>query len=74
MSVFKWQEPFWEIMKEVFDDEFKTKFVDAKIMAEGAELTHFLSDAATMKLVVWTDGGFGGGGGGKLTHRLTHEL
>ena len=58
-TVFKWQEPFWEIMKEVFDDEFKTKFVDAKIMAEGAELTHFLSDAATMKLVVWTDGGFG---------------
>ena len=28
-------------------------------MAPGAELTHFLSDAATMKLVVWTDGGFG---------------
>lgn len=58
-TVFKWQEPFWEIMKEVFDAEFKTKFVDAKIMAPGAELTHFLSDAATMKLVVWTDGGFG---------------
>ena len=58
-TVFKWQEPFWQIMKEVFDAEFKAKFVEAKIMPEGAELTHFLSDAATMKLVVWTDGGFG---------------
>eukprot|EP00740_Mantoniella_antarctica_P021658 CAMPEP_0198682688 /NCGR_PEP_ID=MMETSP1468-20131203/9221_1 /TAXON_ID=1461545 /ORGANISM="Mantoniella sp, Strain CCMP1436" /LENGTH=533 /DNA_ID=CAMNT_0044425935 /DNA_START=149 /DNA_END=1751 /DNA_ORIENTATION=+ len=58
-TVFKWQEPFWQIMKEVFDADYKAKFVEAKIMAPGAELTHFLSDAATMKLVVWTDGGFG---------------
>jgi isocitrate dehydrogenase len=50
---------FWEIMKEVFDTEFKSQYYDAKIMAPGSELTHFLSDAATMKLVVWTDGGFG---------------
>ena len=58
-TVFKWQEPFWATMKSVFDAEFKTKFVDAKIIAPDAELTHLLSDAATMKLVVWTDGGFG---------------
>ena len=28
-------------------------------MKPGSELVHLLSDAATMKLVVWTDGGFG---------------
>jgi isocitrate dehydrogenase len=58
-TVFKWQEPFWATMKSVFDAEFKQKFVDAKIIAPDAELVHLLSDAATMKLVVWTDGGFG---------------
>ena len=58
-TVFKWQEPFWQTMKSVFDSEFKDKFVEKKIMAPGSELTHLLSDAATMKLVVWTDGGFG---------------
>jgi len=58
-TVFKWQEPFWDTMKSVFDDEFKSKFVAEKIIAPGAELTHLLSDAATMKLVVWKDGGFG---------------
>lgn len=58
-TVFKWQEPFWQTMKSVFDSEFKEKFVEKKIMAPGSELTHLLSDAATMKLVVWTDGGFG---------------
>ena len=58
-TVFKWQEPFWATMKSVFDAEFKLKFVDAKIIAPDAELVHLLSDAATMKLVVWTDGGFG---------------
>jgi isocitrate dehydrogenase len=58
-TVFKWQEPFWATMKSVFDAEFKQKFVDARIIAPDAELVHLLSDAATMKLVVWTDGGFG---------------
>ena len=43
----------------MFDRDWKQKFVDAKIMGPGANLTHLLSDAATMKLVVWTDGGFG---------------
>ena len=58
-TVFKWQEPFWESMKTVFDAEFKQKFYDSGIMKPGSELVHLLSDAATMKLVVWTDGGFG---------------
>lgn len=58
-TVFKWQEPFWESMKKTFDDEYKQKFFDAGIMKPGSELVHLLSDAATMKLVVWTDGGFG---------------
>ena len=54
-TVFKWQEPFWESMKKTFDDEYKQKFFDAGIMKPGSELVHLLSDAATMKLVVWTD-------------------
>ena len=58
-TVFKWQEPFWESMKTVFDAEFKQQFYDSGIMKPGSELVHLLSDAATMKLVVWTDGGFG---------------
>lgn len=58
-TVFKWQEPFWATMKSVFDAEFKDKFVAKKIIKEEADLVHLLSDAATMKLVVWTDGGFG---------------
>lgn len=58
-TVFKWQEPFWESMKTIFDAEFKQKFYAKGVMKPGAELVHLLSDAATMKLVVWTDGGFG---------------
>jgi len=58
-TVFKWQEPFWQIMKKVYDTEFKQKFVDAGVVKPGSELVHLLSDAATMKLVQWTQGGFG---------------
>lgn len=58
-TVFKWQEPFWQIMKKVYDDEFKSKFVDAGVAKPDDELVHLLSDAATMKLVQWTQGGFG---------------
>ena len=58
-TVFKWQEPFWQIMKKVYDDEFKSKFVDAGVTKPDDELVHLLSDAATMKLVQWTQGGFG---------------
>lgn len=58
-TVFKWQEPFWQIMKKVYEDEFKSKFVDAGVAKPHDELVHLLSDAATMKLVQWTQGGFG---------------
>ena len=58
-TVFKWQEPFWQIMKKVYDDEFNSKFVDAGVTKPDDELVHLLSDAATMKLVQWTQGGFG---------------
>ncbi len=58
-TVFKWQEPFWQIMKDVFNAEFQAKFVAAEIFEPGEELHHFISDDATMKLIRWTDGGFG---------------
>ena len=59
-TVFKWQEPFWQIMKDVYDRDFKAKFIDKKVVSEkDAELIHLLSDAATMKLVQWTQGNFG---------------
>lgn len=56
-TVFKWQEPFWQIMKDVFDDKYKQKFLDADLLPQG-ELVHVISDAAEMKLVSWKDGGF----------------
>mmetsp|Transcript_42045 Transcript_42045/g.50962 ORF Transcript_42045/g.50962 Transcript_42045/m.50962 type:complete len:490 (-) Transcript_42045:482-1951(-) len=59
-TVFKWQEGFWAAMKEVFDAEYKQKFVDAGLMGKcGGELVHLISDAATMQIIRWTDGGFG---------------
>ncbi len=59
-TVFKWQEPFWETMKAVFDKDYKNDFLAAGLLDNcGGELTHLISDAATMKLVAWTDGGFG---------------
>ncbi len=59
-TVFKWQEDFWQLMKDVFVSEFKEKF-NAKGLLDGCgkDLQHIISDAATMKLVTWTDGGFG---------------
>ncbi|CAB9510740.1 Isocitrate dehydrogenase [NADP], mitochondrial [Seminavis robusta] len=59
-TVFKWQEPFWANMKKVFDEHYKEDFVKAGLMEEcGGELQHLISDAATMKLIRWTGGGFG---------------
>jgi len=59
-TVFKWQEGFWATMKEVFDAEYKTKFEEAGLLKRsGGELQHLISDAATMQLIRWTDGGFG---------------
>lgn len=57
-TVFKWQEGFWQIMAHVFDSEYKDKFIDAGLLP-GGELRHLISDAATMQIIRWTDGGFG---------------
>ena len=56
-TVFKWQEDFWRIMKEVFDKEFKEKFVAANLLPKG-NLEHLISDNATMQIIKWTKGGF----------------
>lgn len=59
-TVFKWQEGFWMAMKEVFDADYKEKFA-AKGLLDGCngELQHLISDAATMQIIKWSDGGFG---------------
>uniref|UniRef100_A0A6S8BRJ9 EF-hand domain-containing protein n=1 Tax=Aureoumbra lagunensis TaxID=44058 RepID=A0A6S8BRJ9_9STRA len=59
-TVFKWQEPFWDIHKRVFDAKYKTKFIQAGLLDDtGNELQHLISDAATMQIIRWTRGGFG---------------
>jgi isocitrate dehydrogenase len=59
-TVFKWQEGFWRTMKQVFDDQYKDEFLKAGLLDRcGGNLTHLISDAATMQLIRWTDGGFG---------------
>jgi len=59
-TVFKWQEGFWVIMKDIFDAEYKQKYLDAGLLDNcGGELQHLISDAATMQIIRWTDGGFG---------------
>lgn len=60
-TVFKWQEGFWLKMKQVYDAEYKQKFLEAGISAPGkhSELQHLISDSATMQIIRWTNGGFG---------------
>jgi isocitrate dehydrogenase len=59
-TVFKWQEGYWATMKRVFDEGYKEAFVERGLMERcGGELQHLISDAATMQLIRWTDGGFG---------------
>jgi isocitrate dehydrogenase len=59
-TVFKWQEGFWATMKKIFDDHYKSKFAEAGLLDKcGGNLQHLISDAATMQLIRWTDGGFG---------------
>ena len=59
-TVFKWQEGFWATMKEVFDEHYKEAFLKEGLLERsGGELMHLISDAATMQLIRWTDGGFG---------------
>jgi len=59
-TVFKWQEGFWAKMEKVFNENYKDQFL-AKGLLDGCggELQHLISDAASMKLVQWRDGGFG---------------
>jgi isocitrate dehydrogenase len=59
-TVFKWQEGFWTTMKSVFDEHYKAKFLEKGLLERsGGDLSHLISDAATMQLIRWTDGGFG---------------
>eukprot|EP00820_Chromera_velia_P008537 Cvel_20565.t1-p1 / transcript=Cvel_20565.t1 / gene=Cvel_20565 / organism=Chromera_velia_CCMP2878 / gene_product=Isocitrate dehydrogenase [NADP], putative / transcript_product=Isocitrate dehydrogenase [NADP], putative / location=Cvel_scaffold1857:17475-18992(+) / protein_length=506 / sequence_SO=supercontig / SO=protein_coding / is_pseudo=false len=59
-TVFKWQEGFWSIMKTVFDEHYKEGFKKAGLLDKcGGDLQHLISDAATMQIIRWTDGGFG---------------
>ena len=60
-TVFKWQEPFWTTMKTVFDNcGYKEKFLEKNLLDDtNGELCHLISDAATMQIIRWTDGGFG---------------
>ena len=34
-TVFKWQEPFWQSMKEVFDLHYKEKYLEADLLPSG---------------------------------------
>eukprot|EP00668_Euglena_longa_P046265 GGOE01061949.1.p1 GENE.GGOE01061949.1~~GGOE01061949.1.p1 ORF type:complete len:512 (-),score=116.99 GGOE01061949.1:155-1552(-) len=59
-TVFKWQEGFWTRMKDVFDAHYREEFRKAGLLDRcGGELQHLISDAATMQIIRWTDGGFG---------------
>ena len=57
-TVFKWQEGFWTIHKDIFDEHYKQDYIDAGLLPQG-ELQHLISDAATMQIIRWTGGGFG---------------
>ena len=59
-TVFKWQEAFWEIHKQVFDENYAHKFKNSGLLEKtNGELQHIISDAATMQIIKWNKGGFG---------------
>ena len=59
-TVFKWQEEFWIIIKDIFDEHYKKEFYKKGLLKDtNNELGHLISDAATMKIIRWTDGNFG---------------
>jgi isocitrate dehydrogenase len=59
-TVFKWQEGFWVTMNDVFQKHYKEQFKTKGLLEKcGGDLQHLISDAATMQIVRWTDGGFG---------------
>ncbi|MFW0778030.1 MAG: isocitrate/isopropylmalate family dehydrogenase [Rickettsiales bacterium] len=58
-TVFKWQEHFWQVMKDVFDKHYKAQFLEKDLLKHtGDELRHLLSDDAVMKMAKWHEGGF----------------
>jgi len=57
-TVFKWQEPFWTSMKQVFDEHYREEYIAKNLIPDG-KLQHLISDAATMQIIRWTKGGFG---------------
>lgn len=59
-TVFKWQEPFWQKMKKVFDKYYAVTYKRSGLLDKcGGDLQHLISDAATMQIIRWTGGGFG---------------
>jgi hypothetical protein len=45
---------------QVFDEHYLAKYQAAGLLDRcGGELPHLISDAATMQIIRWTDGGFG---------------
>ena len=59
-TVFKWQEEFWIIIKDIFDKYYKESFFNKGLLKyTNNELGHLISDAATMKIIRWTNGNFG---------------
>ncbi len=59
-TVFKWQEDFWRIHKEIFDADYKAAFAAKGLLKNsGGELRHLLTDDGVMKMAAWKDGGFG---------------
>lgn len=64
-TVFKWQEEYWKIAKSVYDDHYRAKFKAKDVFSYDAngqksyELSHLLTDDATMKLIKWREGNFG---------------
>ena len=54
-TVFKWQEGFWKVMKDVFDADYKQKYIQTGLIPDG-NLQHLISDAATMQIIRWTKG------------------
>ncbi len=58
-TVFKWQEPFWQKMKAIFDQHYKSQFLEKGLLKNtNNDLRHLLSDDAVMKMAAWKDGGF----------------
>jgi len=59
-TVFKWQEGFWLKMEKVFNEHYVEQFKKAGLLDKcGGVLQHLISDAASMQIIRWTDGGFG---------------